>query len=365
MTHIAHLSPEIILEIIKLLDLRDISTLIRTSPQFLQHVITHRHQLFNSTVNDLKHRFLGYESPMCLSALRLRSREPTNTPSTPSELRKAEEASLRLYCHQNSKLELSTATELSLLLRIRQLLVEVEWVVDSYAPQAWYNMQNSEIGEPGTDALILSDNERRRFIQAVIHYETYCRMFFLREKILFKRNSSIREAFFKASRGNGIKQGASFYSITYYIFDQYLTMISKTTANVSISMPLTQDQSRQYNRWERQTRLEMLHFAQFLTSQGLGLFYKIQCMNSSAQTEFMLERFYKVSQSQDPLVLMVNGIELYRKGTVETRPWQPWEGIEMQAYRTGAPWRCGAFFWDRERIEILGGSPFYRIIESN
>lgn len=360
MTHIANLSPEIILEIMKLLDLHDICTLIKTSPLFLRHFVAHRHQLLNSTGNDLRNRFLGYESPMCLSALRLRCKQPTNAPSTISEVHEAEQTSLRLYRHRNSGLELSETTPLSLLCNARQLLIELEWIMESYAPQAWYEMQDSEIRRPETQALFLSDTERRRFIQAAIHFETYCQMFFLHEKILFKRNASVRQAFFNASHKEGIKEGA-FYSIAYYIFDQYLSMISNTSANLSTPIPpmsSTQDHSRQKSRWERQTRLEMLNFAHFLTSQGIGLIYKLQCMDISAQTEFMLQWFYKVSQSQDPLVLMVGKIDLHRKGTVETHPWQPWEGIVGESFRNRAPWRCGAFFWDRERIESLGQHPF-------
>lgn len=148
------------------------------------------------------------------------------------------------------------------------------------------------VREPKTDALVVSNSERRWFIQAAIHFETYCRTFFLHEKILFKRNKSVREAFFGDSNSYDVRKGA-FYSITYYIFDQYLTMISTTSANLSILIPLTGDQSRQRSRWERQTRLEMLNFAHFLTSQGLGLIYKLQCMDISTQTDFMLEWFYK------------------------------------------------------------------------
>jgi hypothetical protein len=239
----------------------------------------------------------------------------------------------------------------------------LEWIVESHAPQAWYEMQVSEIRRPETQALVLSDTERRRFIQAAINFETYCRMFFRHEKILFKRNASVRQAFFNASHKDGIKKGA-FYSIAYYIFDQYLTMISNTSANLStpiLPMSSTQDQSRRKSRWERQTRLEMLNFAHFLTSQGIGQIYKLQCMEISAQTEFMSEWFYKVFQSQDPLVLMVSKIDLHRKGTVETRSWQPWQGIGGESFRTMAPWRCGAFFWDRERIKSLGRHPFYMI----
>lgn len=137
MTYIANLSPEIILEIMKLLDLHDICTVIKTSPLFLQDLVTQRYQLLNSTVNDLKNRFLDYESPMCLSALRLRCRQPTNAPPTNSEVREAEQTSLRLFCHRRSKFELSITTELSLLCNAHRLLVEAEWIVESYAPQAW------------------------------------------------------------------------------------------------------------------------------------------------------------------------------------------------------------------------------------
>ncbi|RGP66738.1 hypothetical protein FSPOR_6478 [Fusarium sporotrichioides] len=360
MVNVTHLGPEITLEIIKCLDLNDISTLFETSPLFLQLIDTHRHHLLTSDVNDLKDGLLGYDSPMCLSALRLRSRQPIEAPSTKSEVREAERVSLHLYRNRNSKLRLSTTTGFSLVNSTRRLLVEANWVADSYAPQAWYEMQDFEISKPRTNTLVLSDDERRRFIKAAIHFEAYCRMFFVQEKILFQRSTSIRQAFFKASREGGVKRGA-FYSIAYFVFDQYLTMISNVSANLSISGPLTQEQSKQRVRWQRQTRVEMLNFAQFLTSQGLSLIHKLQCMDPSAQTVFMLGRFYKVSQSQDPLVLMINGIDLHEKGTVETRPWQPWEGIEWVSFRTEADWRKGNFFWDRERAESLGGRPWYYI----
>ncbi|KAG8676523.1 hypothetical protein FPOAC2_02602 [Fusarium poae] len=352
MANIAHLSPEIKLEIIKYLDLNDISTLFETSPLFLQLINTHRHHLLNSDVNDLKDGLLGYDSPMCLSALRLRSRHPIEPPSTESEMREAQRASLHLYRHGNSKLCLSTATGFSLVYSVRRLLVEANWIADSYAPQAWCKRQ----GSPSTETLVLSDDERRRLIKAAIHFEAYCRMFFVQEKILFKGSTSIRQAFFKASREDGVKRGA-FYSIAYHVYDQYLTMISNVFANMSILGSLTQEQTKQTDRWQRQTGVEMIDFAQYLTRQGLNLLHKLQCMDLSAQAEFMLGRFYRVSQSQDLSVSMASKIDLYEKGTTEPRPWYPWEGIEWVSFRTEADWGMGNFFWDRERVENLGGYP--------
>ncbi|KAH7174931.1 uncharacterized protein B0J16DRAFT_375679 [Fusarium flagelliforme] len=288
MTNVTRLSPEIILEIMELLDLSDICPLIQTSPLFLQHFLTHRHQLLKSTVNDLNHRLVRCNFSIFLSALRLRCRHSENAPSTQSSA--------------------------------RQLLIELEGVTDSYAPKAWCEKQDSKMVKPAS--LVLSLNEKRRFIQAAIHFETYCRMFFLQEKVLFKRNASIRQLFFNTTNETFVEQGP-FYSITYYVFNQYLTMIKNTTTNLPTTMPPSRD----------------------------------QCMNLLTQTEFMLDWFYKVSQSPDPLVLMVNGIDLHRKGTLESRPWQPWEGIEGQSYRTLAPWRRGSYFWDRDRIQSLGGIP--------
>ncbi|RFN44907.1 hypothetical protein FIE12Z_10888 [Fusarium flagelliforme] len=354
MTNITRLNPEIILEIMELLDLSDICPLIETSPLFLQHFLTHRHQLLKSTVNDLNHRLVRCNFSMLLSALRLRCRHSENAPSTQSEVREAEHASLRLYRHQDARIELSTTAELGLIHSARQLLIELEGVTDSYAPKAWCEKQDSKMVKPAS--LVLSLNEKRRFIQTAIHFETYCRMFFLQEKVLFKRNASIRQLFFNSTNETFVEQGP-FYSITYYVFNQYLTMIKNTTTNLPTTMPPSRDQVKQRSRWERQTRVEMLNFAHVLTSQGVGLLYKMQCMNLLTQTEFMLDWFYKVSQSPDPLVLMVNGIDLHRKGTLEPRPWQPWEGIEGQSYRTLAPWRRGSYFWDRDRIQSLGGIP--------
>lgn len=352
--NITRLSPEIIIEIMEVLDLSDICMLIKTSPIFLQHFLTHRHQLLKPTVNDLNHRLVGCSFSIFLSALRLRYRQTTNAPSTQSEVREAEQVSLRLYRHQDARLELSSTTELGLIYSAQQLLIELEWVIDSYAPQAWWEKQDSKMVKPAT--LVLSFNEKRRIIQAAINFETYCRMFFLHEKVLFKRNASIRHMFFNSTHETFVKRDA-FYSITYYVFNQYLTMISNTTDNLATTMPPSRDQSKQRGRWERQTRVEMLNFAHILTSQGFGLLYKMQCMDLLTQTKFMLDWFYKVSRSSDPLVLMVNGIDLHQKGTLETHPWQPWDGIEGQSYRTFASWRRGSYFWDRDRIQSLGGIP--------
>ena len=196
------------------------------------------------------------------------------------------------------------------------------------------------------------------YIMHIFHWKSYYEFHGGYEPyvVLFKRNASIRQLFLKTLHGSFVEEGA-FYSITYYVFDQYLTMISNTTTHLSTKAPSSRDQSKQRSCWERQTRVEMLNFAHLLTSQGLGLLYKMQCMDLLAQTEFMLDWFYKVSQSPDPLVLMVNGIDLHRKGTLETHPWQPWEGIDGQSYRSLAPWRRGSYFWDRDRIQSLGGTP--------
>ena len=97
MTNITRLSPEIILEIMELLDLSDICTLIKTSSLFLQQFLTHRKQLLKSTVNNLKHRLAGCNFSIFLSALRLRCRQPISAPSSQSEVKEAEQANLRLY----------------------------------------------------------------------------------------------------------------------------------------------------------------------------------------------------------------------------------------------------------------------------
>lgn len=141
MTNITRLSSEIILEIMEFLDSSDICTLIKTSPLFLRHFLTHRHQLLKSIVNDLNNRLVGCHFSIFLSALRLRCRQSTNAPSSQSEMREAEQASMRLYRHQDTRLELSTTTELGLINGARQLLIELEWVTDSYAPKAWWEKQ--------------------------------------------------------------------------------------------------------------------------------------------------------------------------------------------------------------------------------
>lgn len=168
MTNITRLSPETILEIMELLDLSDICTLIKTSSLFLQDFLTHREQLLKSTVINLDHRLAGCDFSIFLSALRLRCRQPISASASQSEVREAEQASLRLYRHKYAGNKLSTTTELGLICSAQQLLNELEWVMDSYAPKAWYVMQDSEIGEPGTEALIFSVNERRRLVLRTI-----------------------------------------------------------------------------------------------------------------------------------------------------------------------------------------------------
>jgi hypothetical protein len=224
MAPISHLPSETLIEIMKFCDQpQNMLSVIKAAPIFLQHFIAHRNQLMRPIVDDLKSHFPGYGSPMCLSALQLRHGKQSGQWLELST-REAEAANLNLYRPRDPPLQLSTSTNLTLLCRISELLTETEWILSTYSPQAWFKMQVLEMedyprrGHSFPTELVLSEEEKVRFIHASIHFDVYCQLFFLVEEILFKRNSHVRHLFFDASHKNGVTT-RPFYSIVYYIFD--------------------------------------------------------------------------------------------------------------------------------------------------
>ena len=224
MATIAGLPPEILIEVMKLCNpLDDIYAPINASPIFLRLFIVHREHLLKSTVNRLQHDFSKSKEPRFLRnsilALRLRCRHRENVTSKETEI-------ANNYISQNlcSGFELSTSTELSLLCGFSRLLTEALWIMKYCASEAWYAMYfYSEYGVTigYDDGSIPSDNERWQIVQAAIHFEAYCNMFFSNGKALFKRNEAKREHFFSVSFQDGVLK-SGIHCIARSIFNLYV-----------------------------------------------------------------------------------------------------------------------------------------------
>ncbi|KAJ4246835.1 hypothetical protein NW762_013387 [Fusarium torreyae] len=219
--------------------------------------------------------------------------------------------------------------------------------------------------------VVLSKLEQRKFLEASLYFQCYCRLFFVGQETLFKRNKSLRELFFQAAEKSSITPRI-FYCIVYYIFDQHWSMLSNVIAKLdseevgvqaleaesvgfdgSFTEPTTERWHMYADRFRRRTRLEMHKFIHYLLSQGSRMLFDLQSMDLCEQTRFTLQTFYQVATNHHPVILMVKGIDLLRKGTVEVDSWQPWEYIECQSYRSLETWQRAVSFWDRDRMNQL------------
>ncbi|KAF4957079.1 hypothetical protein FSARC_11410 [Fusarium sarcochroum] len=329
-------------------------------------------------IHDLETRCAGHLPPIFLLAARLRAIDLAKTSIQEAEL-KVKAVSLPHLFRQDAHFALSGWNKLSFICSLSRLLVEVEWITTSYAPKGWHNMQMSEDGVfPGPwvkdqveTTLNLSKLEQRKFLEASLHFECHCRIFFLGQETLFKRNSGFRDLFFQAADKSSITTN-DFYSITFYVFDQHWSMLKNVMAKFdyeadslkapgaermgssgSLSEPTIERWQMYEDRFRRRTRLEMHKFIHYLLSQGSSMLLELQSMDLCEQIRFTVQTFYQVATSHHPAILMVRGIDNLRKGTVEADPWQPWEHIECQSYRSLEIWQRGVSFWDEDRFKRL------------
>lgn len=184
-------------------------------------------------------------------------------------------------------------------------------------------------------------------MQAAMHYDAYCKMFFLKGKALFKRSEAKRERFFAASFQDGIfKSGV--HCIARSVFNIYMGIWFDVSYHLPTWAPSACSKHKSVSlHWElyvkrlnEHTELEKDIFIHFLTSQGLGMIYELHSMDFVDQIIFILQKFYKTD---------LNAVDWCPKRSWDRALWQPWDGIETEDFHRRI-WRDSRHFWDEGRF---------------
>ncbi|RMJ17642.1 hypothetical protein CDV36_002680 [Fusarium kuroshium] len=238
----------------------------------------------------------------------------------------------------------------------------------SFPPEIWATIM----------ALCDSSMDLRSLISnpCQVRFESYCQAFFRGEDLLFKGDTDSRQVCFeeeaRITEATNIVE--NFYSIVYYVYDQHWSLLGNVIEYLgatatpppngieAIEMRSLKHEAqlkgtnwalRQFHlcRFRYRTQLETHKYVHYLLSQGLSTLFELQRMSIEDLTSFTIAAFYRTSLSQHPVVLMMSGIDLHRKGIVGGDGWMPWLYINSVSYRRDGGWRSAESFWDQKRID--------------
>lgn len=216
--------------------------------------------------------------------------------------------------------------------------------------------------------------ERRLFQDALFRYENYCQAFFHNRDFHFEGDDTLRSFLMLQSPCLDVlfprNTAERFYSIVHYIYDQHCSIVRNVVNSLgslaipppdqteaaeatgikrAARTPLSNDAPFQLRvcRFRHRSTLETHNYIHYLTSQGFGMLLALQRMNIHAQRDFTLATFFQVSQSGNPVVLLVDHVDGHRTGIVGCDRWMPWV---HSWYNIPGMWQYAPGFWLPKRL---------------
>ncbi|KAG7410059.1 hypothetical protein Forpe1208_v011622 [Fusarium oxysporum f. sp. rapae] len=207
---------------------KDLISLINSSPVFLQPFCRNRRSIVSEVIKNMRFRFGGDMPHGCLMAARLRNMESKGAEGSPEVLKATTKRTIKSILRLSPKgALLHPLYSLRLFMFISDTLDKAESVMATYAHQAWTNETGVKKLGPSHTAgdLVLSQTERKRFMDAICLYDAYCIAFFSENAISSHDDTTLRQSFFEDDGvpGEVIKR---FYSITLYLHRFYHYWIS-------------------------------------------------------------------------------------------------------------------------------------------
>ncbi|CVK85797.1 uncharacterized protein FMAN_06678 [Fusarium mangiferae] len=202
---------------------KDLFSLISSSPVFLQPFSWNRHQIVSHITQRMRFRFGGDMPHSCLMAARLRNMESKSVVESAEDLKAIADISVKEMLKFSPRGPLlHSSYSLRLLEFISDTLDTAERVMTSYAHQA-------RVHNPGPSLtarnLVLSETERKRFMDAICLYDAYCTAFFSEYAISSDGDNAIRQSFLEEDGIPG-EIITRFYSIALFLNHSYHRWIS-------------------------------------------------------------------------------------------------------------------------------------------
>ncbi|EKJ76941.1 hypothetical protein NXS19_010899 [Fusarium pseudograminearum] len=175
-----------------------------------------------------------------------------------------------------------------------RVLDDAEAVMEAYSTEAWRNTRAfQELGylrpRDESQAIVLTMEEKTRFLDSVLQYEYYCHMFFYRDEILFNLNSLLRLESLRNDNGHYFNADdyIRFYSIVEFISAFYRDIFFTLKHYISSNPSTNEDHLVRHFRTAGNA--EDTRFLQILLCQGTRLFVKVHAMDSDERTQLLLE----------------------------------------------------------------------------
>lgn len=347
----------------------DLNSLINASPDATRCFFANRRPILESHIKTIRATFGSIPAAALLAARLRHARQEEGLDTLCKEEAEQKVRSMAIFCLFRSEADTEEflVTRLGHLCALSRVITEAGWITSQYASQAWNNYKNLNRTDwplncvNQTAASIdmeLSLEEERKFSLAAFRFEVYCQAFFRGEEVLFQGDTFYRQVCFEEEAGitNDTNIVSDFYSIVYYVYDQHWSLLGSVIENLGATATPAPNGSeavearclehesyfkdrdwvlRQFRlcRFRYRTQLETHKLVHYLVSQGLRTLFALQRMSIDDLTNFTISTFYRISLGQHPVILMINGVDLHRKGVVGGDGWVPWLHINTVPYR--------------------------------
>ncbi|KAF5622317.1 hypothetical protein F52700_10580 [Fusarium sp. NRRL 52700] len=355
---------EVAVEIMKYVDTpHDISAMIRADPWLLHCFLDNRKQVIMTHTTKIMEFCGGQISTAYLLAARLRhtKQDPAFNDARPQHREQMISPILRSCTSgHNTHHHVSHRTSLATICTLSNLANDVGHITTNYIFKACAKLFPHRRPEEWSE---VSLSERQRFINAACRFESYVQAFFHKEQPLFPRDESIRRLLYAPrlcdlESRDSIYAMQTLYSIAYCVYDQHCIMMKNVKLHLSVSMKAIINDGdpdntqvadeRQRGRLRTCSQIEVNKYVHYLTSEGLGILFRLQSMDLEDQSRFVLSNFESVLDSRHTNVLMAHGIDPYRIGTVEIHGWNPWVDCEYAFEDRFEQWKWAQSFWDAD-----------------
>ncbi|KAG8361081.1 hypothetical protein FVEN_g972 [Fusarium venenatum] len=236
------------------------------------------------------------------------------------------------------------------------VLHQAEIVVKELSKTAFQNTaafenlgyRHHDYDESSPVVVVLTQDERSRFLNAVLQYEYYCCLFFYKGNVVFENETKRHEGFFDNRNYSGLSEILGFYSVVMCVYTFYYDLIQTMRYTAFNNTTVEKVMYFRLADWTK-----VLRFVHFLLCQGIHLFAKVYVMDSHRRMEFLLGEFFEHKDNKIYPVIDVWGRDSNGDTHGETI-WTPWAYSDKVLGPTERLFLRSAFaLWDSERLDKM------------
>ncbi|KAL6914823.1 hypothetical protein FSST1_012583 [Fusarium sambucinum] len=236
------------------------------------------------------------------------------------------------------------------------VLNQAEIVVKELSTTAFQNKaaleklgyQHRDYDESSPVVVVLTQDEKSRFLNAVLQYDYYCSLFFYKGDVVFQNEIKRHQRFFDNRDYSRLAQIVGFYSVVMCVYTFYRHLLTTMRCTMYNN---TTDEKVMYFRLADRTKV--LRFLHYLVRQGIRPFAKVYVMDLHRKMEFLLGEFFEYEDNKTYPAIDVLGSDFNVDAHGENI-WTPWAYCEKVSGNTERLFLQSAFaLWDSKRLDKM------------